>query len=107
MTINDEILILANQLANAGNKPTVALIKAKLTKKVALPVIISTLKAWQHQPNFISKAENTHSIIEKNNEAEDTGAFRQKLNDELAQIKQEIVELKQMIIQLINLHKNY
>jgi len=101
MTINDEITILANQLANEGNKPTVALIKAKLNKKVALPVIISTLKAWQHQPNLISKPEKTPSVIEKNNVAADTDTFRQKLSDELAQMKQEIIELKQLVKQLV------
>lgn len=99
MTINDEILILANQLANAGKKPTVALIKAKLNKKVPLPVIISTLKVWQHEPNFISKPEEECDITEESNTEADS--YRQDLNDELAQMKQEIIELKQLVKQLI------
>jgi hypothetical protein len=44
MTIIDEISICANQLANAGKKPTVALVKAKLRQAVPLPTLISTLK---------------------------------------------------------------
>ena len=106
MTINDEIIILANQLANAGNKPTVALIKAKLNKKVPLPVIISALKAWQHEPNFISIQKEKHDITEENNTAKKTDNFRQKLNEELTQMKQEIIELKQMIKQLIEQQKS-
>ena len=106
MTINDEILILANQLANAGNKPTVAMIKAKLNKKVPLPVIISTLKVWQHDPSFISKPEEKHDITEGTNPALETGNFRQNLNDELTQMKQEIIELKQLVKQLIEQQNN-
>ncbi|PCI54431.1 MAG: hypothetical protein COB45_08660 [Gammaproteobacteria bacterium] len=106
MTINDEITILANQLANAGNKPTVALIKAKLNKKIPLPIIISTLKVWQHEPNFISKPIEKHDITEEKNTVEETDNFRQKLNEELAQIKQEIIELKQMIKQLVEQKKS-
>lgn len=106
MTINDEILILANQLANKGNKPTVALIKSKLSKKVSLPVIISTLKGWQHDPNFISLAkESTDTSSDKktkeNTSEKETDLFRQSLNEELAQMKQEIIELKQLVKQLI------
>jgi len=106
MTINDEIIILANQLANAGNKPTVALIKAKLNKKVSLPVIISTLKTWQHEPNFISKPEEKTNITEESNTATETDNFRQNLNEELAQMKHEIIELKQMIKQLVEQQKS-
>ena len=57
MTINDEILTLANQIANRGHKPTVALVKTKLKQKVPLPLIISTLKTWQHDPDYTSVPE--------------------------------------------------
>jgi hypothetical protein len=106
MTINDEILILANQLANAGNKPTVAMIKAKLNKKVPLPLIISTLKVWQHDPSFISKPEEKNGITKRINTTTETDTFRQNLHDELAQIKQEIMELKHLVKQLIEQQKN-
>ena len=109
MTINDEILILANQIANAGNKPTVALIKAKLNVKVPLPVIISVLKNWQHEPSFISKPNEINDIKQKDQVADTTGEteiFRQNLNDELAQMKQEIIELKHLVQQLIEQQKS-
>jgi len=106
MTINDEILILANQLANAGNKPTVAMIKGKLNKKIPLPVIISTLKVWQHEPNFISIPEDKYDISGKINAITDTDTFRQNLNEELVQMRQEIIELKQLVKQLIEQQKS-
>ncbi|MFT5852661.1 MAG: hypothetical protein ACI87J_002639 [Colwellia sp.] len=106
MTINDEILILANQLANAGHKPTVAMIKAKLHKKVALPVIISTLRVWQHEPSFISKQEAQCDITEETNIAVEADNFRQNLNDKLEQMKQEIIELKQLVMKLIEQKKS-
>lgn len=106
MTINDEILILANKLANAGNKPTVATIKAKLNKKVPLPVIISTLKIWQHDPSFISKQDEVFDITGVTDTAVETDNFRQNLNDELTQMKQEITELKLLVQQLVTQNKN-
>jgi len=108
MTTNDEILILANKIANKGEKPTVALIKGKLSKKVPLPVIISTLKTWQHEPSFITlpeekevntKKETANSLIQKT-------PFEQELHNELTHMKKEIVELKQLVKQLIDQQKN-
>ena len=115
MAISEEILIVANQLANAGNKPTVALIKAKLKKKVPLPVIISTLKAWQYDPSFITMSktsEEKHEIncdikdTEDTEDTEDTNNFRKQLNDELGEMRQEIFELKQLIQSLIKQQKS-
>ena len=54
MTHTDEILTLANQLANAGKMPTIALIKARLSAQVPLAIIINTLKSWTHNPHFTS-----------------------------------------------------
>jgi len=108
MTINDEILILANQIANKGNKPTVALIKAKLHKKVTLPVIISTLRTWQHDPSFIKLPEETQANTEKKtaNSLIKTGSFEQELQNELTHMRKEILELKQLVKQLINQQKS-
>lgn len=106
MTINDEILILANQIANKGNKPTVALIKAKLSNKVALPVIISALKTWQHEPSFISLPEEKNSSTKKTNSSMETDSYNQELYEELAEMKKEIIELKLLIKQLIDQQKS-
>ena len=106
MTINDEITILANQLANAGNKPTVAMIKGKLNKKVPLPVIISALKVWQHDPNFSSMPEAPMVIKEEKDATAETDTFEQSLNEELVQMRQEIIELKHLVKQLIKEQKD-
>jgi len=104
MTINDEILILANKAANKGNKPTVALIKAKLNKKVPLPTIISTLKTWQHEPNFITLPENKSST--NNNIESKNDSFDLELHDELESMKKEILELKLLVQKLLEQQKN-
>ncbi|OUR59619.1 hypothetical protein A9Q74_16920 [Colwellia sp. 39_35_sub15_T18] len=102
MTINDEILALANQLANNGKKPTVALIKGKLTKTVPLPTIISTLKTWQHDPSFVAQPQKNEQInIEASGNSSETDPLRQILNEELAQMRHDIVELKLLIQQLL------
>jgi len=102
MTINDEILALANQLANNGKKPTVALIKGKLTKTVPLPTIISTLKTWQHDPSFVAQPQKNEQMnIEASCNSSETDPLRQILNEELAQMRHDIVELKLLIQQLL------
>lgn len=107
MTTNDEVLILANQIANKGSKPTVALIKAKLKTKLPLPIIISALKSWQHDPSFItfpeeqkidSTKESIYSIIKND-------TFEQELHNELTDMKKEILELKQLVKELISKHE--
>ena len=102
MTINDEILALANQIANDGKKPTVALIKAKLTKRVPLPAIISTLRNWQHQPDFITLPKNDEQVELASNEP--TSSV-DSLKLELKQLKLEIAELKQVVNKLVKQQK--
>ena len=99
---NDKIVILANQIANTGKKPTVALIKTKLTKSVPLPAIISSLKSWQHDPSFIAlpQAEMSNKT-DKSDENANCEQLRQNFHEELNQMKQEIAELKQLITELL------
>ena len=79
MTIKDEILAIANQLANDGQSPTVAKVKAKLSEPTPLPTIINTLKNWQHQPE--------RTGVGKSNEAANNG--------ELSEGKMQTVELSE------------
>jgi hypothetical protein len=108
MTTNDEILILANQIANKGSKPTVALIKSKLKTKLPLPVIISTLRSWKHDPSYIEFPEEKQNDNNKDtlysNIKDDS--FEQELHNELASMKKEILELKELVKELINQQKN-
>lgn len=111
MTITDEILICANQLANAGKKPTVALVKAKLSQRVPLATLISTLKNWQHQPEFIAPINNEVELATKNSAIKNTSELidsllengtvkkmiEQSLEQELTGMKKDLSEMKLLI----------
>ncbi len=111
MTIIDEIIICANQLANDGKKPSVALVKAKLSQQVPLATLITTLKNWQHQPDFIAPrnsddvktnqnalSSNTSALLDSLIES---GAVRriiqQSLDQELTEMRNELLEMKLLI----------
>ncbi|MEI6894798.1 MAG: hypothetical protein V5789_09225 [Colwellia sp.] len=111
MTVIDEILICANQLANAGNKPTVALVKAKLSQRAPLATVITTLKSWQHQPDFIipikkeiktenlapSTSELLDALIESNDLKE---IIKKSLHQELTGLRNELSDMKRHIKRL-------
>ncbi|GAW96049.1 MULTISPECIES: hypothetical protein [Colwellia] len=111
MTIIDEILICANQLANAGKKPTVALVKAKLSQRTPLATLITTLKNWQHQPDFIAPLSAKEQQVSQDKSSNDNTALldslvengavkkiiQQSLAQELTEIKNELAEVKLLI----------
>ncbi|AAZ27433.1 MULTISPECIES: hypothetical protein [Colwellia] len=111
MTIIDEILICANQLANAGTKPTVALVKAKLSQRAPLATVITTLKGWQHQPDFIAPTINEEQVVNNDSSAKNTSellesllengvikkVIQQSLALELTEMKKELYEMKLLI----------
>jgi len=111
MTITDEILSCANQLANAGKKPSVALVKAKLSQPVPLPTIIATLKNWQHEPEFTTSElkeqlgdkdqdtsqSNTELVKSLLNNDAVKSMIEQSLAKELQQLKVELAEMKLQI----------
>jgi len=104
MTHIDEILTLANKFANEGKKPTVALIKAKLSIKLPLMLIINTLKTWEHDPNFIAcinsenKVKHSELITKDNNQL--SKLIEKIVAKELSQVKKELEELKGQVAQL-------
>jgi len=108
MTNFEIITVIANQLANAGKKPTIALIKAELSNPVPLPQIIDTLKNWQHEPENCSLAA-LKTIISSNknndNTNKDSNLSIEQVNEliekalipikiELADIKAELQQFK-------------
>ena len=98
MTNVEKITILANQLANEGKKPSVALIKAKLKSPVPLPQIISALKSWEHDPEHIILFENkvaTHDIKEVDDKTNEVS--QSLLNEALAPIHKELAEIKSLL----------
>lgn len=103
MTIFDEISIIANQLANQGKTPSVALVKSKLNRQVALPQIISALKSWQHDPDF-TQANNKHqentqepATLEQANEL----GVQQQIERALMPITKELAEIKVLLQQTL------
>lgn len=114
MTIIDEILTCANQLANAGKKPTVALVKGKLSQTVPLATLITTLKNWQHQPDFITPINDKKQQVNQALSTNDTSALidsllkngaikkmiQQSLAQELTEMKNDLAEVKILILNL-------
>jgi len=109
MTITEEIITVANMLADQGKKPSVALVKTRLSQPVPLPTLISVLKSWQHQPNYQTKEpQNTRQAIQQKNDSEISYSFNkgelekiiaqalQPLKAELAEIKKQIQEIKNL-----------
>lgn len=105
MTISEEIIAIANMLADQGKKPSVALIKTRLSQTVPLPTIITVLKSWQHQPNKqASEQQKSSTTTAKENEQQLTNnntLTKQELEQIIAQallpLKAELAELKQQI----------
>lgn len=101
MTINDEITTIANKLANKGQKPSIALIKTKLSGSVPLPTIISVLKTWTHQTDNLTINEEVkqkdQSANVKNVEIDPLLAL---ITIALKPLQQEITELRHKIDQL-------
>ncbi|NQY62651.1 MAG: hypothetical protein HRT38_02820 [Alteromonadaceae bacterium] len=102
MSISDEIFIIANQLANQGKQPSVALVKAKLSHSVPLPKIVGVLKSWQHDPSYISLDKK----LEKEKPVEKSSAnypeLEQMIEKALIPVHQELSEIKSLLNKLIN-----
>jgi len=99
MTTNDEILTIANRLANSGQKPSVALIKKQLSHPVPLPKIITILKSWQHDPNFTHYQESEVTLPPLNHQHEQISEI---VEQAIQPLKEEITELKALVKLLIN-----
>ena len=98
MTISEEIITIANTLANDGKQPTVALIKAKLTSRVPLPEIIRLLKTWQHDPSY---TQTTPPVsIEELADDPKTDELSAAINQALKPIKEELTAIKELLLTL-------
>jgi len=94
----DEINAIANEIANNKQKPTVALVKAKLSSNVPLPNIIATLKSWQHQPEFTRKNLLVKDDKEsKPSELSVDDSIKTEIENAIAPLKAEIEYLKKEI----------
>ena len=103
----EEILVIANELANEGKKPSVALIKTRLTQTIPLPTIISVLKNWQHQPDYSASTLTTNKKSKTKDETIDNliiskTELKQAIQQAIAPLKQELHEIKQLLKQAPN-----
>ena len=111
MTIIEEIIAIANTLADQGKKPSVALIKTKLSQPAPLPTIINVLKNWQHQPNSqaqTSPDQKTPANQDNNNLSTTLDTLNEKVLEQiiaqaLQPLKAELAEIKQQIQEIKNL----
>jgi hypothetical protein len=110
MTIFEEIISIANNLADQGKKPSVALIKTQLSQPAPLPVIIKVLKNWQHQPNQPRNVEKTTTAKITTTDTFQLTAqtLEQIINQALAPIQAELMDMKHELTTLkkqINLYQ--
>jgi len=101
MTTFDEILIIANQLANQGKRPTVALIKSRLTTSFPLPTIIKVLKSWQHDPEFINMRSQKACEEELITAVQESQEIKLIIENALIPIKMELDDIKSQLALLI------
>lgn len=99
MTNSEKIIVLANQIANDGKKPTVALIKAKLANPTPLPQIISVLKSWNHDPDnsVLTEQELLPKVNNSSESSQKNVVTLALLNETLAPIKKELAEIKSLL----------
>jgi hypothetical protein len=101
MTITDEIIIIANQLANQGKKPTVALVKTRLRQSAPLPTIISTLRNWKHDPKLIEMTIESNDVETENKHLTSISSEIEKaVMHALKPIQTELEELRALVNKL-------
>ncbi|ASA56589.1 hypothetical protein [Vibrio gazogenes] len=86
--ISQELESVILQLVNEGKEPTVALIKARLSAKIPIPAIVTTIKRWkssQHIPKVEIAVESSAS-----------SATEQRI----ARLEQQVADLVSRIAQL-------
>jgi hypothetical protein len=99
MTIIEQILTVANKLADQGKKPTVALVKTRLSQPVPLPTIISVLKTFQHQPDYSPSVQVDKKTLVQTDEQITLSKQEliQLINQALDPIKKELNEIKSLL----------
>ncbi|QUM87801.1 DNA-binding protein [Moritella sp. 36] len=90
------IVDAANQLALEGKKPSMALIKSRLTQPANMRDIIETLKTWRFDPNAVVPPKNTPASTSID-VADPTAAL---IATAIASVREEITPLRQEVIEL-------
>lgn len=100
-----DIFAVARQLTREGKKPTVALVKSRLSRQVPMRELLEALKVWRHSPETTVETEDgTNDQQELLPSSHDTAATEAliaaaiaPLQDEIMALHAEINALKKMI----------
>jgi len=92
-----QIIAVANQLIQNGKKPTVALVRAKLSCRVAIPVLLQTLQKIESlspaQLNELAGEDKPTTDIDSQPPSDDVAALTTKVDH----LQQEVALLKQQL----------
>ncbi|MEI8631800.1 hypothetical protein P4S72_06195 [Vibrio sp. PP-XX7] len=83
--VSQELTSIITQLTDEGKEPTVALVKSRLTTKVPIPAIITTIKSWKSSQR-IPKVE---VAMAADSSAPDT--------TRIARLEQQVIELTERL----------
>lgn len=94
--VSDELQSVIDSLVAQGKKPSVALVKARLTTPVPMPAIIATIKSWQSSSRIpkveVAASENAQDKISS-------------LEQEVASLNKRVADLETRLQQLENTEK--
>ncbi len=90
-----DIFAVARQLTREGKKPTVALVKSRLSKPVPMRELLEALKVWRHSPETIVETEDgTNDQQAPQPSSHDTATTEQLIAAAIAPLQDEIMTLR-------------
>ena len=101
--MEQQILAIAKQLKKLGKKPTVALVRGKLSNPVPMPLLLRTLKQFEmmtpEQIDALDDGLTANSQQATTTETSQLTELKQQfdaMSKELAQVKKELSNIKKM-----------
>lgn len=86
------IVALCQTLAKEGKKPSVGLVRSRAVGKLSVPDAIKGIQSWQAQPN---------QVVEPNKEADTTSVEPATLEDRVAELEKQVLNLTQKLESLL------
>lgn len=103
--MHSEIYRIAYQLSLQGKNPSVALIRARLSKPTSLPEIIQALQQWKLTPELGKEVKTSpadDSVIDDNEQDNQQSNEQQRLDN----IEQRLMQLEDKVDQIMILLSN-
>ncbi|MFT5879637.1 MAG: hypothetical protein ACI86X_000742 [Moritella sp.] len=88
------IIAAADQLAREGKKPTVALVKSRLSQPASMRNIIEVLKVWRFNPDTAVPADKVQSGAAEADSQSDTPSTEQLIAAAVTPLRQELAALR-------------